>query len=140
MSELIYEEMTLLVACFFLGMILGLFYDGFRILRLFIRHKDWLVDVEDLVFWVVTAWLVFKTLFCYNQGILRAYAFLGIMIGLLLYYLSVSKIIFCLARKIVPVWSKVLELIKKPVVLFGQFLQKTLKNMIADVKMALKGR
>lgn len=62
------------------------------------------------------------------------------MIGLLLYYLSVSKIIFYLARKIVPVWSKVLELIKKPVVLFGQFLQKTLKNMIADVKMALKGR
>ena len=140
MSGVIYEEVTLFLVCLLLGTVLGIFYDGFRVLRLFVPHKNWVVDVEDLLFWVGTAWLVFRTLFYYNQGVLRAYAFVGILVGVVLYYLTVSKILLFLAKKMLPFWNRVLYWMRKPFVFIREFLQKTLKNMITEVKMALKGR
>ncbi|MGN0154717.1 MAG: spore cortex biosynthesis protein YabQ [Lachnospiraceae bacterium] len=140
MADLIYDEVELFAICLLLGAVLAFIYDGIRIFRLFFSHKDWLVDIEDLAFWLFTAWLVFRTLFTYNRGALRGYAFLGMFLGVLLYTLTLSRLLLLLAEKIVPYWKKAVDFARKPFVFLKQFIRKTLKNIAAEVKIAVKGR
>lgn len=140
MADLIYDEVELFAICLLLGAVLAFIYDGIRIFRLFFSHKDWLVDIEDLAFWLFTAWLVFRTLFTYNCGALRGYAFLGMFLGVLLYTLTLSRLLLLLAEKIVPYWKKTVDFARKPFVFLKQFIRKTLKNIAAEVKIAVKGR
>lgn len=140
MAMLIYDEVELFLVCFGLGMLLAFIYDMVRVFRMLFRHRDWLVDVEDLMFWLFTAWLVFRTLFIYNRGALRGYAFLGMFLGVLLYALTLSRILLKVVTKLVPYWNKAGDFIRKPFVLFSRFLRKRLKNIITQVKMAVKGR
>lgn len=140
MAALIYDEVELFLVCLALGMVLAFIYDCVRIFRLFFRHKDWLVDIEDLAFWLFTAWLVFRTLFLYNRGALRGYAFFGMFLGVMLYALTLSRLLLFLIGKIVPYWKNFINLIRRPFVIFNRFLRKMLKNITTEVKMAVRGR
>lgn len=140
MAMLIYAEVELFLVCLGLGAILAFIYDMVRILRLFFRHRDWLVDLEDLLFWLFTAWLVFRTLFIYNRGALRGYAFLGMFLGVMLYALTLSRLLLKIAAKLIPYWKKAGNFAKKPFRFLAKFIRKRLKNIITQVKMAVKGR
>ncbi len=140
MAGLIYDEVELFVICLLLGMVLAFFYDGIRILRLFFKHKDWLVDLEDLFFWLFTAWMAFRTLFIYNRGALRGYAFMGMFLGVVIYALTLSRLLLFIAEKLVPYWTKGKKIFQKPFVLLFRLVRKSLKNMVTEVKIAVKGR
>lgn len=140
MAMLIYDEVELFLVCLGLGAILAFIYDMVRIFRLLFRHKDWVVDLEDLLFWLFTAWLVFRTLFIYNRGALRGYAFLGMFLGVMIYALTLSRLFLKATAKLVPYWKKIGNFARKPFCFFGQFVRKRLKNIIIQVKMAIRGR
>ncbi len=140
MTFLICNELKLFGICLLLGVLIGLFYDVFRIGRKLIVHKEWLVDLEDLFFWMLTAWFVFRTLFQYNQGALRGYAFLGMFLGVILYECSFSRLLLFMTDKIVPYWNNGKQFVKKPVVLIKNGIRNLLKKLVFEVKMAIKGR
>lgn len=144
MADLIYDEIQLFGVCFLLGALLALVYDCIRILRMLFTHWNWVVDVEDLSFWILTAWCVFKTLFHYNEGVLRGYAFVGMFLGVIVYVLTVSQLILFLVRSILPYWNRIKNkaggCIKKPFCVIGSKCRKALKNIATDVTMAIKGR
>lgn len=140
MAELIYDEMQLFLICLALGVFLALIYDGIRIFRLLFVHWDWVVDVEDLVYWIFTAWMVFRTLFYYNQGMLRGYAFLGMFFGMLIYMLTVSRLLLHGVRKLLPGWRTIQRKLRKPFIILQNKMRKALKNITTDVKMAMKSR
>lgn len=140
MATLIYEEIELFRVCMLLGASLAFVYDLVRIFRLLFAHRAWVVDVEDLVFWIATAWLVFRTLFTYNQGMLRAYAFFGLFLGCLLYALSISRLLMKGANRLVPYWNRGKRYIRKPIDFLWGTIRKGLKNIKAQVKMAIKSR
>ena len=114
MADLIYDEVELFTVCLLLGAALAAVYDGIRIFRMLFRHYDWLVDVEDLVYWILTGWLVFKTLFYYNRGALRGYAFLGLFLGVVIYMLTLSRLFLFFAEKVLPYWNLSLIHISEP--------------------------
>lgn len=140
MAELIYDEMTLFGICLLLGAGLAFVYDIIRILRILVPHYDAVVDVEDLAFWLFTAWMVFRTLFIYNRGALRAYAFLGMFLGVVIYAFTISRVLMCAVRKIVPYLKKLTAFLLNPFVKLREYMRKTLKNIVAEVKIAVKGR
>lgn len=140
MAGLIYDEMRLFGICFLLGMMLGFLYDLFRIFRMLVPHKNIFVDLEDLLYWILTAWFVFRTLFQFNEGKLRGYAFLGMFLGVLLYTLTFRRLMLFLVKKMLPFWNKGKELVKKPFIALGGNVRKALKNIVSEVKMAIKGR
>lgn len=140
MADLIYDEVELFTVCLLLGMALALLYDVVRVLRLLFRHWDWLVDLEDLLYWIFTGWSVFQTLFYFNRGALRGYAFLGLFLGVLLYTLTISRLFLFLIGKLLPYWNKGKGIFAKPFIGIYNFIRKTLKNMVSDVKMAVRGR
>lgn len=140
MAGLIYDEMRLFGICFLLGMTLGFIYDLFHILRMLIPHKNIFVDLEDLLYWIVTAWLVFRTLFQFNEGKLRGYAFLGMFLGIIIYTLTIRRLLLYPVKKILPWWKKGINRIKKPVMILTGNIRKALKNIMLEVKMAIKSR
>ncbi len=140
MADLIYDEAHLFLVCFVLGVVLAMVYDGIRVLRLLFRHKDWLVDVEDLMYWIFTAWMVFWTLFRYNQGVLRGYAFVGMFLGVVIYFLTMSRVLLQGIGCIVPYWEKGKLHIKRPFLKVANCCRKALKNIASEVTMAIKGR
>lgn len=140
MTELIQEEITLFGICLALGAFLAFVYDVIRVLRMLIPHKDIVVDIQDLVFWVFTAWKVFSTLVVYNHGTLRAYAFLGMFLGVVIYALTLSRLILFIIRKIVPYWKRCVHILLYPFESVKGIIRKMLKNVVTEVKIAIKGR
>lgn len=81
MSSVVRQEILFFAASVLTGVGLLLFYDVFRIFRRVVRHNTLAVSLEDFFYWCSAALIIFAMIFKENSGILRGYAFAGILIG-----------------------------------------------------------
>lgn len=72
------------------GGAMGVAYDSYRVLSLKFRFPKWLNAMLDLLYWIWAALLVFRMLYAGNQGQLRFYVFLGLFLGVWIYFLTFS--------------------------------------------------
>ncbi|WP_339318156.1 spore cortex biosynthesis protein YabQ [Paenibacillus sp. FSL R10-2734] len=72
------------------GVTMGLAYDSYRVLSLKFNFPKWLNAMLDLLYWLGAALLVFRMLYAGNQGQLRFYVFLGLFLGVWIYFLIFS--------------------------------------------------
>lgn len=91
MSDMIHVEISFYISSFLWGMVLVAIYDIFRILRRIVRHKLFAVALEDLCFWVVSAVLVFRMIYQYNNGTIRLPGMLFLAAGMLSYHYLISN-------------------------------------------------
>ena len=75
------------------GLIIGTIFDIFRILRKSFKTPNIVTYIEDVIFWVVSALIVMYSLFVFNNGEFRAYIFIGILLGAVIYMLFFSKFV-----------------------------------------------
>lgn len=75
----------------FCGLLVGLLFDGYRVLRGILNPKTLFTDVGDLIFWVVSTMVVFTALLLTNWGEVRVYVFLGLIIGFSVYVKLLSR-------------------------------------------------
>lgn len=101
MSGVIVTEAQIFIIAFFLGILLMAAYDGLRILRVLFKHKAWLVGLEDAVYWIASAILVFGMIYEVNDGSLRWYLIAGAFAGMTVYQLTVSSWLLRLVGKAV---------------------------------------
>ena len=92
------------------GVIIGLLFDFFRILRRSFKTSNIITYFEDVLFWILTGVLILYNIWYFNNGEIRIYMFLGIIMGGLIYMLTLSNIIISLLSKILILIVKVLEL------------------------------
>lgn len=105
------------------GIIIGLLFDFFRILRISFKTKDFVTYIEDFLFWVITGIILLYSIFIFNNGEIRFFMFLGIIIGVILYMLIVSKYIIKFSVII-------LDFIKRIIAIPIKFIVKILKNIL----------
>ena len=74
------------------GLIIGILFDIFRIMRKSFKTSDFRTNLQDILFWIFTGLILLYSIFRFNNGELRAYIFLGVFIGVALYMLLFSKI------------------------------------------------
>ena len=75
-----------------IGLGAGLLYDMFRLLRKYIKHSNIMTHVEDLVFWLIVAGVKFYIFLNYYRGEIQVFFFLGVGIGMILYFGLFSRI------------------------------------------------
>lgn len=92
------------------GVIIGILFDFFRILRRSFKTPNIITYIEDIAFWVLTGLLILYNIWYFNDGEIRIFMFLGIIIGILIYISTLSNIIVKLFSKILIAIIKVLEL------------------------------
>ena len=75
------------------GVIIGILFDFFRILRKSFKTSDIITYIEDLIFWILTGIIILYSIFTFNNGEIRLFMFLAIAIGVIAYMLLLSSYI-----------------------------------------------
>ena len=74
------------------GVVIGILFDFFRILRRTIKTGNIATYIQDILFWILTGILILYNIWYFNNGEIRVYMFLGIIIGTLIYMSTLSNI------------------------------------------------
>ena len=98
------------------GVVIGILFDFFRILRRSFKTSNIITYVEDVLFWILTGVLILYNIWYFNNGEIRIYMFLGIIMGLLIYMLTLSNIIVPLFSKILKMLIRILEIPFKTII------------------------
>lgn len=119
------------------GVLIGFLFDIFRILRKTFKTNDIITYIEDISFWILTGLLTLYFVFYYNNGEIRFYIFLGIILGILVYILTISKYIIKFSVTIInfvkDTISKVIKFVFYPLKLVINFLRKLLFRPISFI-------
>jgi len=92
------------------GVIIGILFDFFRILRRTIKTSNIITYMEDVLFWILTGLLVLYNIWYFNNGEIRIFMFLAIILGVLIYMSTLSNVLIKIFTKLLQATIKVLEL------------------------------
>lgn len=134
-SREIIQEADVLGGALVLGILLLWVYDQFRIFRRLVPHGTIWVGVEDLLFWIASAVALFAMLYRENSGYIRGFAIGGVVVGMLIYNLLLSRFVVkgsvFLIRKFLFFISRPLawtaRLFRKPIGVFVKHEKKVLR-------------
>lgn len=90
------------------GVLIGLLFDTFRILRRSFKTKDFITYIEDILFWILTGLLLLYSIFTFSNGEIRLYMFMGVLVGCILYMLLISNHFIKINVKIMLVLKKII--------------------------------
>ncbi|NLO76543.1 MAG: hypothetical protein GX092_06720 [Clostridia bacterium] len=104
------------------GNFVGLIFDCYRLFRQIWRLGFWGTSLGDLFFWLIVTFLTYLFLMLISWGEVRFYVFLGIGIGLIIYFKLFSPSVRWFLRKIF-FYCKLLffnlyKILSKPVKIF----------------------
>ena len=112
------------------GSIIGILFDLFRILRKSFKTPDIITYIEDTLFWIITGLFLLYIIFTYSYGEIRIYMFISLIIGLIIYFFTISKYFIKINVKIITFFktiiSKILFIILFPVRFLFKILRKTI--------------
>lgn len=74
------------------GAFMGVLFDVYRVLSGQLRPPRWLVPLLDVGYWLIATLLVFRLLLYSNNGQVRLYVFLALLLGVWLYFRLFSKL------------------------------------------------
>lgn len=122
------------------GILILLIYDLIRIFRRVVPHGAAAIALEDILYWLLTAFLIFQLLYRENDGTIRGYALLAVGLGMLVYYRTLSKF---LVNALAWILNKILSFLLKPVRVVcrkivqvsrvaARFYKKKLKNKLKE--------
>lgn len=75
------KEFFVFVYAILSGMFLMLLYQFLQLLRCLIFHKLWIVNLEDIAFWIFTSFYLFLQMYKTTNGSIRWFFALGIVLG-----------------------------------------------------------
>ncbi|WP_339158099.1 spore cortex biosynthesis protein YabQ [Paenibacillus sp. FSL W8-0186] len=116
------------------GGILGIAFDSYRVVSGQLRFPRWSVHALDLLYWVAASLFVFRMLYHSNQGELRFYVFLGLFIGVWIYFLFLSVIT---ARFVVMLMRIVKKIYLISVRIFSIFIIAPIIWLLKGIKLLL---
>lgn len=102
-----------------MGSLFGAMFDTYQRFLQRPKRKQWIVFINDLLFWIIQALLVFYTLFLVNSGEIRFYIFIALLCGFAAYQ-SLFKNIYL----------RVLELIIQTVITISRITKRTFLLLI----------
>jgi spore cortex biosynthesis protein YabQ len=122
-------------------------YDVLRILRRLIPHDSFFIALEDFFFWVIASLFIFAMIYRVNDGIIRGFSALGVILGGVLYHYSISDFLVRTVTTLLHIFMKFVKVLLTPLQLAGKKLLKLfrllnklllrLKNKIKSVTIAL---
>ena len=136
LDNIILSQLYSLLIFTITGIIIGVFFDIFRILRRSFKTPDIITYIEDVLFWVFTGIFFITVLFKFNNGEIRSYVLLGLILGIIVYMLSISKYFIKINIAIIKIIKKILaypiRIILKIIKPFS-FIVINIRKIIVDI-------
>lgn len=128
MNALLLSQFNTVFIFFLTGICIGLLFDFFRIQRKVLRTCDFITYIQDILFWIVSGLIIIFVIMKYTNGEIRIYMILGIILGILIYFIIISKYIMkifvCILSFLLNIIGKLLFPIKK----IYKIIKKSWKN------------
>lgn len=122
------------------GILIGLLFDFFRILRKSFKTKDFITYIEDIIFWILAGFLVLYSIFTFNNGEIRLFIFLGLALGISIYLLTISKYIMKISVEIIRWIKKIISQILKIFTYPFMFIIKIVKKVVIKLIQPLNNK
>lgn len=136
------KEFNVFLVFVLIGLIISFLFDIFRILRRVYKTPDFVTIIEDIAFWIISGTILLSGIFIINEGKIRAYLFIGLFAGILLYIITISKFTLKIGITSLETLNK---LVLKPIFNFLQILAqkvlklfKFIKNFINSTQLKVK--
>ena len=130
MNITVSNQLFIFASCLVCGVIIGLIFDVFRIVRRLVRTSIFATIIEDIIYWIIAAVVFFLFVLGVNSVELRLYQFIGAFLGMALYFLTVSKQIInvsvCIVQFMAKVLAAVFKVIFAPILFIFRLLRKPL--------------
>lgn len=138
-----------------IGITIGIVFDIFRIIRKSYAIKSTTIQIQDLLFWIISGIIIAYGVFAINYGEIRAYFFLGIILGITIYILTVSKFIQKVGIKVLETLTKISKriigiilipikslqkMIIKPSMFICINISKSIKNTYININKNIKNK
>ena len=131
------------------GVVAAVVFDTLRATEKVAFSGRFFFVLKDILFWIITTFLIFFICLKYNDGEIRFYMFMAVLIGAMVYFKTLSifivKILCALlefVKKIVYLILKVvfipLRLINKPVFIAFSFSKRGIVNMGKRISFKMK--
>ena len=121
------------------GFVIGFVYDIFRILRKTVPHTNWLVQLEDVIYWIGCSLLMFYFMLHSNYGEIRFFAIAGAALGMVLYFCSLSKVVLHVSLTVIQFLQKVILTAARIILGPIRFLLKFFTRFLAPPARRLLG-
>ncbi len=138
MNPAITIELQFFLISILWGGVLLLAYDMLRILRRLVKHGVFLIAVEDMIFWLAASLFIFTMIYRINNGIIRGFSIIGMLLGIILYHFSVSDVLVKSVTKLIQTLLSPFKAAINQVIRFIRFLWKLGKKVINKLLFRLK--
>ena len=123
-----YTQGQIFILFFLLGIVIGSIYDIFRVIRKNFKTSDFVTQIEDIIFLIISGILILCFILKFCIGEIRFYVFIAIFLGILLYFLPISKPYVIILNIVVKFCKKILSffvnLIKIPYIFIKKHIKK----------------
>ena len=144
MSAYMNHELLFFFRSLLWGVVLLFFYDILRIGRRLFSRRAFFVSLEDLLYWTLAGVFLFGKMYQANEGRLRGYSVIAVVLGMVLYSRTVSSRFVSTAVKILMIPMRFLVSVKKRLLSAVRhcriLVAKTLRAKGRVCKSMLKGR
>ena len=151
------EQTTIFLQSVVLGFAYGILYDVFRITRIAIPTARWVVFAQDVLYFFICAVSTFFFLLRTMDGQVRFFVLFGAILGMVIYFYSLSILIMGVSAAIIrvvkavlrwvyrwimlPIWRIIYSfvvLIMRPVRFLGAQIEKTVQRCKYGLKVRRK--
>lgn len=132
-----------------IGVFIGFTYDVFRIFRKIIPHSNLFIQIEDAIYWVFVILTMFRFMLHENYGEIRLFSICGAFLGMLFYFITISKLVLKISSTVINGVKYILNLLitiiltpfrlvfmlfRKPVEKTGKFFYGRSKKILHSCK------
>lgn len=110
------HQVKLLIFSLMSGMITGILFDIYRIIRGFENPNRVITFIEDTLFWTFTGILVFVFLLYTNYAYVGFYVYLFIAMGIYVYMKLISSVFITVQYRFLKCFGKFLRILKNNIV------------------------
>jgi len=112
-----------------IGILIVLIFDIFRIFRKSFKTSNTITSIEDIIFCLIAGFILLYSIYKFNNGEIRLYIFLGIILGGFVYVITISKFFININVIIIKTVKKTLINIIKMIILPFKILFKYLRKL-----------
>lgn len=107
------DQASLFLTTIIIGICIAFVYDWIRVLRNIIRHPNFIMQLEDGLYWISVSLFIFFIMLNKNYGEIRAFSICGVFLGMIIYFFTISYYFMKFSLSIVNFLKKIIILIIK---------------------------
>jgi spore cortex biosynthesis protein YabQ len=105
------SQVKLIIFGLLAGIITGVCFDIYRLIRGFENTHKVMTIIQDLLFWVLTSIVVFIFLMYTNEGYINFYVYLCLIIGVYLYLKCLSTVFIKVQFNLMKFYGKIFRVV-----------------------------